>query len=71
MINESIFIQVAMRKANKEDDDCTVYAASTSYGAPACGQNGGGGGGDGGGGFSNFELKRRNLVADMTARSLI
>ena len=62
-----------MRKPNKEDDDCTVYA-SARYGAT--GTNGGGAGGaasiGSGGGGGNFEatlrLKRRNLVADLTAR---
>ena len=61
--------KVKMGKSNKDEDDCTVYATSASYGAPAGQMDGGGAGaGESGGGFSNFELKRRNLVADMTAR---
>ena len=62
--------KVKMGKSNKDEDDCTVYATSATYGAPTGQMDGGGGGGAGesGGGFSNFELKRRNLVADMTAR---
>ena len=61
-----------MRKPNKEDDDCTVYA-SARYGATS--QGGGGGatiGNASSGSGGNFEatlrLKRRNLVADLTAR---
>ena len=61
--------KVKMGKSNKDEDDCTVYATSATYGAPTGQMDGGGGGaGESGGGFSNFELKRRNLVADMTAR---
>ena len=63
--------QVKMRKPEKDDDNCTVYA-SAKYGATAQNDGGVGGGGSNGGGsgsgFINFELKRRNLVADMTAR---
>ena len=65
--------KVKMGKSNKDEDDCTVYATSATYGAPTGqmdGGSGGGGAGESGGGFSNFELKRRNLVADMTARCL-
>ena len=61
--------KVKMGKSNKDEDDCTVYATSATYGAPTGQMDGGGvGAGESGGGFSNFELKRRNLVADMTAR---
>ena len=60
--------QVTMRKPKKEDDDCTVYA-SAKYGATPQSDGGVGGGGNNGINSINFELKRRNLVADMTARS--
>ena len=63
--------KVTTRKPNREgEEDCTVYA-SAKYGAPTGEKGGGVSGGGAGGGNGNFEqflLKKRNLVANLTAR---